>query len=293
MKTSVSSYSFYKYLIDTKCSYLEICDKAKEMGFDGIEFIDLYNEKWGKTGDEFEMAREIKAHCEKIGLDIVSYTVVGQFLKDPKKELERLKVRVDIAKELGVSLMRHDVTFELKDEPLYTYREAIEETYEYINELSNYAKSKGIKTCTENHGFEFGASEIVEAVIKRVNNENFGALVDIGNFACVDEDPVTATRNLAKYAFHVHVKDFIFKSGNELKPGGYWTVTTGGNYLRGTILGHGSIPVKTCLNALKKAGYDGYVSLEYEGREENLSGIQDGLEYLKKVLHEIEKDGSI
>lgn len=285
MKTCISSYSFNKYLTDTKCSYLEICDKTKEMGFDAIEFIDLYNEKWGKTGDEFEMTKEIKAHCDKIGLEIASYTVSSsKFLEDAEAELERLKVRVDIASVLGVSVMRHDVTFDLRDKPLYTYSDAIEELYPYIDKLSNYAKSKGIKTCTENHGYAFGSSKAVEETIKKVNNTNFGALVDIGNFLCVDDDPVTAVATLAKYAFHVHVKDFLFKSGSELKPGGWWTPTTGGNYLRGTILGHGVVPVKACINALKFAKYDGYVSLEFEGREDCLPAIKDGLEFLSRVL---------
>ena len=162
--------------------------------------------------------------------------------------------------------------------------------FKYVNELSLYAKEKGIKTCTENHGFEFGSGKIVEEMIKKVNNENFGALVDIGNFLCVDDDPVTATSRLSKYAFHVHVKDFLFKSGDMIKPGGYWTVTTGGNYLRGTILGHGVVPVKTCLNALYNAGYNGYVSLEFEGREEPVQGIKDGLEYLKKVIACLDKN---
>ena len=37
MKIGVSSYSFSKYLADTKCGYEAICDIAKNMGFDGIE----------------------------------------------------------------------------------------------------------------------------------------------------------------------------------------------------------------------------------------------------------------
>ena len=57
MKLSVSSYSFNNYLTKTKCSYLTILDIAKEIGFQGIEFIDLYNEKWGKVDDEFKMGK--------------------------------------------------------------------------------------------------------------------------------------------------------------------------------------------------------------------------------------------
>ena len=47
MKIGVSSYSFSKYLTDTGCGYLRICDVAKEIGFDGIEFINLNNKNWG------------------------------------------------------------------------------------------------------------------------------------------------------------------------------------------------------------------------------------------------------
>ena len=41
MKIGVSSYSFEKYRAATGCSYFEMCDIAKEIGFDGIEFTDL------------------------------------------------------------------------------------------------------------------------------------------------------------------------------------------------------------------------------------------------------------
>ena len=34
MKVGVSSYSFSKYLQQTGCNYLKLCDLAKEMGFD-------------------------------------------------------------------------------------------------------------------------------------------------------------------------------------------------------------------------------------------------------------------
>ena len=36
MKIGVSSYSFSKYMATTNCSYFDLCDKAKEIGFDGV-----------------------------------------------------------------------------------------------------------------------------------------------------------------------------------------------------------------------------------------------------------------
>ena len=41
MKIGVSSYSFSKYMNQTKADYFTICDLAKKMGYDAIEFIDL------------------------------------------------------------------------------------------------------------------------------------------------------------------------------------------------------------------------------------------------------------
>ena len=39
-----------------------------------------------------------------------------------------------------------------------------------------------------------------------------------------------------------------------------------------------------CLDVLKKAGYDGYITVEYEGMEPALEGIAAGLENLKRYL---------
>jgi hypothetical protein len=41
MKIGVSSYSFAHHMANTGANYTDICKIAKELGFDGIEFIDL------------------------------------------------------------------------------------------------------------------------------------------------------------------------------------------------------------------------------------------------------------
>ena len=120
-------------------------------------------------------------------------------------------------------------------------------------------------------------------MILAVGHENYGWLCDIGNFLCADCDVVRAVSTAAPYAYHVHVKDFLVKSGEKDKPEGFFE-TRGGNYLRGTVLGHGEVPVATAIKALKRAGYDGYVSLEFEGMEENIPALEAGLAYLRKVI---------
>lgn len=285
MKIGVSSYSFSKYLGETKCGYLKICDIAKEIGFDGIEFINLYNERWGAVGDEVEMAKEIKAHCEKIGLEIAAYTVGANLLADDiKAEVARLKRCVDVCEALGATVMRHDVTYKLRDVPLYTYEDAIEEMTPYIREVADYAEKKGIRTCSENHGFIFQAPERVEELIRTVNHKNYGWLCDMGNFLCADCDPAESVYIAAPYTFHAHAKDFLFKPSEIEKPAGYQITTAMGNHIRGTVVGHGVVPVRQCINILKRAGYDGYLSLEFEGLEDNLEAIRIGYAALKSFV---------
>ena len=288
MKIGVSSYSFSKHLTATQCGYHAICDKAKEMGFDGIEFIGLVNEKWGITGYPIEIAKDIRAYCEKIGLEIVAYTIGANFLApNPDETVKRLYECVDVCEALGAPVMRHDVASkpeEFRPEPLYNYRKAIAEIAPYIRKVTEYAAKKGIKTCSENHGFFFQAPERVEELILAVDHPNYGWLCDMGNFLCADADPVHAVAIAAPYTFHVHAKDFIVKPGTVVKPCGGWIVTNGGNYLRGTVIGHGDVPVVNCVSALKKAGYEGYISIEFEGMEENLPALEQGLAFLKSIV---------
>ena len=111
-----------------------------------------------------------------------------------------------------------------------------------------------------------------------MGHENFGALVDLGNFMCADEDPNFAVGVLAGYARHVHAKDFYRKPGTEINPGAGWFRSRAGNYLKGTIVGHGDARAAQSLGVLKRAGYDGWISVEFEGMEDNLTGLRIGRE---------------
>lgn len=274
MKIGVSSYSFANYMEKTGANYFDICNIAKEYGFEGIEFIDLKPEVQ-PAENLIELAKAIRKHCDELGLEIAAYTVGADFI-DHENEVERLKGQVDIAEALGVKTMRHDVSWR-RDIP---WRELIEKTVPMIRELTEYAAAKGIRTCTENHGYVMQDAHRVEALILAVNHPNFGWLVDMGNFLCADEPPMHALPIAAPYAFHAHAKDFLLKAEN---PGEGWFPTRNGNSLRGTIVGHGVVPIKDCINALRNAGYDGWLSLEFEGMEENLIAIKAGGEYLRKA----------
>ena len=286
MKFSVSSYSFSKYITDTKCDYFKICDLAKEMGFDAIEFTPLENESYGITTDPMKTAKELRAYCEKIGLDISAYTVGADIRAEKEEAVKKVKAYIDVAEALGAKVVRFDVCYGLpKDKHPYSYRDAIKEMVPYIRELADYGEAKGIRTCTENHGYVFQSPEVVEELILAVDHKNYGWLCDVGNFLCTDADPITAVAIALPYAFHIHFKDFLMKPGNQPCPKGFFT-TRGGNHIRGTIIGHGVVPTSNCITMIKKSGYNGYVSVEFEGMERCLDAISAGLDFLKKGFAE-------
>ena len=283
MKVGVSSYSFNKYKNATSCDIFTIIDKAVEIGFDGIEILDLKG--YTDESDKIAFAKKIKAYCEEKGIEIPAYTVTANLLADNVDEMvEGLLENVDVAEALGAPVMRHDICYGLLEGHLYTWRNALEAVVPYVQKIADYAKTKGIKTCSENHGYIFQDPERVEALILAVNCDNYGWLLDMGNFVDSDADLPRAYSKAAPYTFHVHCKDFIYCPGTEPRPEGFF-VSAGGDYYRGTVVGHGVIPVKKCINALEQVKYDGYLSIEFEGWEECIPAIEAGYKYVRRLLN--------
>ena len=284
MKICVSSYSFAKYIQQRHIDYLQMCDIAKEIGFEGVEFVELDAPYLGITQDCAAAAQEIREHCAQIGLEVVAYTVGANLLADDiEAEKARLKGCVDVAAALGAGLMRHDVCAGPRPLPRYHYTDAIAEVAPHIREITEYAAAKGVRTCSENHGRYFQDPLRMEALIRAVNHENYGWLVDVDNFMSVDADVARAVAIGAPYAFHVHFKDNLFKPGVGPIPEGFRTSLLG-NYLRSTVIGHGAVPVEQCIRILKNAGYDGYLTVEFEGWEDTLPALEAGYKNLKNFI---------
>lgn len=281
MKTSVTSYSFGHYMSENELGYLGIINKAKEMGFDGIEFTD------GGYMNEPEAAKKIKERCAEVGIEAVTLAVGANFnTPDLKGEIKRVYGMVDFAAEAGFKMMRHDVCYGFGGDKKHSrgYDNALPLIAEGSREVTKYAEQKGVRTMTENHGYFSQDAARVEKLINTVAHDNFGALVDVGNFMCADEDPTLSVAIMAPYAFHVHAKDFHWKSGMDINPGAGWFQTRGGNYIRGAIIGHGAAKVYQSIQTLKRNGYDGFVTVEFEGMEDNLKGIALGLENIKRFI---------
>ncbi|MBQ8208166.1 MAG: sugar phosphate isomerase/epimerase [Clostridia bacterium] len=289
MKISVSSYSYNQYLRDGRMTQLSAVKKAAEMGFEGIEFTELTPCETPTKADKLDYARKIREETRKYGIEIVAYCVGANLYHESDKKnaaaVANVCDSVDIASELGAPIMRHDVCYGTRvNGRTVSFEYQLPTIAANARKIAEYAASKGVKTCTENHGLVSQDSDRVERLYNVVNHENYGLLVDIGNFACADEDSVTAVSRVAQYAIHVHAKDFyITRFGEKGKyEGGFQS--RGCNTLLGSVIGEGDIPTAQCIAILKKAGYDGFVSIEYEGFEDCIEGLRRGLINLKKYI---------
>jgi sugar phosphate isomerase/epimerase len=272
-------------------SSVEVVRKAKEMGFEAVEFSGLSSPPEGET--LLTYAAQVKEEAKKLGIEIANYAVGADFINgsngDWEKEVERLKEEVKIAKALGVPCMRHDATsgFPRGYQGAKGFDDALPILIKGCRAVTKFADDLGIKTTVENHGFFCQDSQRVEKLINGVNHSNFGVLLDIGNFLCVDEQPIKAVGRLLPYVFHVHAKDFHVKLGMLPDPGEGWFKSRGGNYLRGAVIGHGDVPITQCLMLLKNAGYQGVLSIEFEGIEEPIMAISMGLNNLRRYIEKL------
>ena len=280
MKWSLSSYSLSRYMKEGQLTQRDCIAEAKSLGFDYIEFAEILPHD-GST--PLEYAGYLRTACDRLSMQVSGLAIGAELLcpegGDVAAEIARIKGMVDVAHVLGAKFMRHDAT-RGDGRP---FAEVLPLLAEACREIADYAGTLGITTMVENHGFFCQDSDRMVALYQAVNHPSFGLLADMGNFLCADEDPTQAVARVAPYAVYVHAKDFHVKSGQGFDPGRGFFQSRGGNYLRGSIVGHGVVDVPACLEIMAKQGYDGFVALEFEGLEDPGFAITTGLEFLKRV----------
>ncbi|MEW9699456.1 sugar phosphate isomerase/epimerase family protein [Paenibacillus sp. SI8] len=285
MKLGVSSYSLYGALKSGELDILGVIDWVADQGAEHIEIVPVGFELAGQP----ELADEIREKAQSRGIAISNYAIGANFATATedayKQEIERVKGEVDLAARLGVTRMRHDVAHS-SDNSIGSFHRELGRLVEACRQIADYAAQYGIVTSVENHGYFIQASDRVQALVQAVERTNFLTTLDVGNFMCVDEDPVAAVKNNLPYASMVHVKDF-YRRYSYHNPGEGWFKTASGNYLRGAIAGHGDIDLREVLRVVKSSGYGGYISLEFEGMEECKNGTRIGLDNMKRLWSEV------
>jgi Sugar phosphate isomerases/epimerases len=285
MKFGVSTYSYYQALNSGEMDVLGVIDTIAEIGGEHVEIVPLgFN-----LTDNPQLIEAIRNKAVEAGIVISNYLIGANFAGKSEAEYEQEIIRVmrevDIAAELGVGLMRHDVASS-PDTSIGNFNKELPKLAAACRRITDYAAAKGIITTVENHGYFLQASDRVQSLIHATDRSNFRTTLDIGNFLCVDESPAAGVANNIAYASMVHVKDFYVRSP-ESHLGDGWFRSSHGNYLRGAIAGQGDIDMRRVLGIIKQSGYDGYISVEFEGLEPCRFGTQQGLNHLKAIWESI------
>jgi sugar phosphate isomerase/epimerase len=270
VKLGLSSYSLWQAIRDGRMTVVDAVRWTAEQGFEHIEIVPIGFD----LRDNPDLVDEIRRTAEACGIAISSYTVGNNFIVDTEEAFEErvaeLKRHVDIGARLGVKLMRHDVaSVPVPEATIHRFEQELPRLVEGCRRVADYAAQYGIVTSVENHGFFVQAADRVQRLVRLADRPNFRTTLDVGNFICVDEDPVASVKKNLPYASMIHVKDFYVRPA-WMEMGEGWFRSAAGKWLCGAITGYGDLDLRSILKDIKASGYAGFISIEFEGLEDCL-----------------------
>lgn len=274
MKTSITNYSFHREIGAGRMTVPSFMEEAKKLGFGAVELLSLWTNKP-------EQVKEAKKRADDLGLKVCCYDVSNNFCvtgPDLDAQVEDVRRGIDTAVELGAPVARVFSGNKIEGLKFETARGMIIEGFYRV---APDAENAGITLAMENHGRLAGTSEQVLRIIKSVGSPALKSTFDTGNFTICDEDPIVAARNLAIQVAHVHVKDIAWEGVDEPS-----FVSNEGKKLRPEVIGEGQIDFPKIFRILKNAGFNGYLSLEYEGVEVEPTGVSRSAKNLLRFAKE-------
>jgi sugar phosphate isomerase/epimerase len=270
MKLGVSMYSYLRAVKDGRLDIASFIHEAKRIGADGVELLDFFYKDV-----EADRARAQEA-LRETGLVCGVFSVAQNFAKSSEEERQaqakKVYFGVDEAKKYGTDTVR---VFAGDVAEGITFEDARAWIIEGLTDVANYAHANGVRLALENHGKLAGRSDqvrgIIDEVRERCGHAALGANPDTGNFQLVNQSSHEAIEDVAPYAYMVHFKDFLHKPAGW---DGYTFKALDGSEFIGTVIGEGEVDLAKCVAALKKAGFDGWLNLEFEGEGDPLVDVE-------------------
>ena len=271
LKISLAQWSLNKAIKSGELSPLDFAKKARSFDIDAIEYVSgLYTNHTDilKKISMQKLSKELLKRSDDYGIDNVLIMIDSQGSLASSNKKERLKAIdnhkkwIDFSYEIGCETMRVNLSGETKLDRW------TENSIKSLTELSDY--NKNINVVVENHGGLSSNGKYLSNVMSEVNIDNCGTLPDFGNF-CINGSPracnewydiYKGVEELMPYAHAVSAKSYDFDdSGNETK-----------------------IDYSKMIDIVKKAGYKGYIGIEYEGSR---MPEDDGIIATKKLLEKL------
>jgi L-ribulose-5-phosphate 3-epimerase len=270
-RIAVATYSFWRFKDGLKLTMEECIDKAAEMGFDGLDILHI---QMHRQDDQY--LQQIKRRAMLNGIDLCGLSIHQGFVSpDKTKRQENIDFTIDMiemAYKLGIPCMRLNTgrwrTTKSFDELMknrgieppikgYTDEDAFPWVVESIEKCLPTAEKCGVVLALENHWGLGRTPEGMLKIFKDVNSPWLQLLLDTGNFL---EEPYDKLDKIAPHTCFVQAKTYY-------GGGTYYTLDL--DYVR-------------IASILKKHNYKGYISLEFEGKENYKTAIPKSLKMLRK-----------
>lgn len=254
LKVSCCAYSYRDLLKDNKMTLEDFVHTAREIRLDAVELTSYY---FPETSDDY--IYRLKRLIYQNGLDISGTAVGGAFTEpDAAKRaahVAMVKQWVDLSQKLGANVLRVFAGPVAKEDDAEA---ACARAVEGMRECAEYGKSRGVMIAMENHGGITATAGMVLELVQRVDHPWFGVNLDCGNYT--SEDPYKEIEMTAPYAVMTHAKVSI-RRGEEREQVDYYRV----------------------VEILDRAGYNGFLSIEYEDPEDPIITIPRFAAYLRGI----------
>lgn len=254
IKLACLSTSYAKTFEEGKMDLPSFIDTARSLSLDGV---DLHANSF--PTHELPYLREIKMQCLRLGLTICCVSVFNDFGKG-EEELDRQRELVrrwtDAAAFFGSPILRVFAGWTPEgDEESAAWVRMIE----CMKEAVAYGESKGVVLALQNHN-HVGLTKVgadVLRLLEEVNHPYLSHVLDTGQYA----DLYPSIEQTASKAVHVRAKIYEIETGEEKRL----------NYCK-------IFPV------LKRVGYNGFISIVFEGEEDPREAVPKAVRYLRRFM---------
>ena len=258
LKLSLAAYS-YRQALDLKkpkMTLFDFIDLAGKLPLDAVELTSYY---WAETTDDY--IEKLKAHAAKNKLAVSGVPIGNNFcVSEPAKlkaQLDTAKAWVMRAGKLGAKTVR---IFAGNLEKGDTLAAAQKRVVAAIEELAMVAEKAGVMLALENHGGITATPEQLLALVKPVTSKQVGVNIDTGNFRT--DDPYADVAKIAPYGVVSQVKTEITPKGKKTE----------------------EADLKKVIDILKAANFHGFVTLEYEAKEDATVAVPKYVKELRKLI---------
>jgi L-ribulose-5-phosphate 3-epimerase len=272
-RIAVSTYSFWRFRDDSKLPIERCIDLAAEMGFDGVEILHIQMER-----ETNGYVQALKRRAFLNGLDLCGFSTHQGFVS-PDEQVRRKNIEhtircIELAHALGIPTIRVNTgrwgTTRSFDELMknrgieprlagYSDEDGFGWVTASLEECLPRAEKLGVVLGLENHWGLGRTAEGVLRIVTAIDSPWLKVTMDTGNFL---EDLYDQLEQLAPQTVYVQAKTYF--------GGGTW-YTLEIDYDRVAAL-------------LRKQDYRGYVSLEFEGREDYRTALPKSLALLRKAF---------